>query len=190
MPQTGREAWTLATWITPADAQGLAGTVALFCALTSLLPYSTPHSWTRGVGGSWGMQNMSGVVKELLLNEPSSCFFSFLVISSWSSEPLLDFTDALSLLENDFVGSMLPCSPFPWSTHERNLHPRYLFGFSLCGRCCPSLSHSFFFFWSLAAHWPLAHSDAVKCLVSQFFTWLWMSICACVYLHAGGRNGI
>lgn len=43
-----------------------------------------------------------------------------------------------------------------------------------------------FFFWSLAAHGPLVHSDAAECLVSHFS----LSCCgqACVHVRARGRE--
>lgn len=64
---TGREVWTLATLLTPADVRGLAGVVALFCySFTSPSPWLAPHTLTQGVNGHFGAGTTCGAAKKLL----------------------------------------------------------------------------------------------------------------------------
>lgn len=86
----------------------------------------------RGGWTSWGKYNMWGQQKSCFVFEPSCeilCFFSCLGATNSCSPPLalwlvavsqmlfLDFRNALSLLENYSVGSVLPCSLSCWGCH-------------------------------------------------------------------------
>lgn len=90
------------------------------------LPLALVNTLTRGVDGHHGASTTCGGNGSCFAYEPSPeipCFLSCLgatnlvffpqtgvVISSCNSDPLLGFGNALILLENDLVGSVLPWS--------------------------------------------------------------------------------
>lgn len=153
------------------------------------------NSWQldmRGGWTPWGMQNMWGG-GGVALYEPSS-EIPYFSVALWLAAAVQILCQSLEMLLASWKMTLWSQCYHVHSSPEAPMRGFFTPGAFLGSLCVadavPAFLTVFFFSWSLGAHWPLAHSDAAKCLVSQCFTWLWMSTCACVYVHAGGRNGI